>query len=391
MDNARSRTGWRTGWRIGLGLVAAVPAAGAALLMAWSPPTFPLWTMHLAALEVSLAVAGAAVVALVLTGGASGRGALVVRLSALPALVVALIPALALVPGYRTHEAPFSLSAYARPTPPDPPSRRDLVLEPSRPDLAADVYAPAGPGPHPFVMVVHGGSWRGGDKGGQAHVSWALARAGLVVLDVQYRLAPAHRFPAAVADVKCLLGRAREHAAELGLDPARGALLGRSAGAQVALVAAYSAGDPRLPPGCAVEDRPLTRVVDLYGPMDLAWGHDRPVRPDIVEGPHVMELYLGGSPVDVPEAYRLASPVSWVDRPLPRTLLVHGTGDRLVSVEHERRLARALRAAGREMEVLELPFAEHAFDARAGGLADQLARHVIVRFLADDDQGAAAR
>jgi dipeptidyl aminopeptidase/acylaminoacyl peptidase len=131
-----------------------------------------------------------------------------------------------------------------------------------------------------------------------------------------------------------------------------------------------------------VDDAPVSAVVSIYGPTDLTWGYANPVRPDVVQGPHVLELYLGGPPSEVPEAYRLASPIAWVDRPLPRTLLIHGTGDRLVSVENARRLARALRAAGRAIEVLEIPLAEHGFDHHAGGVADQLAQHAILRFLA---------
>lgn len=380
----------RARWRTVAGFLLGLPAATAALLMAWSPPTYALWTAHVIALEMSLSIAAAAAAALLVTAGAPGRGALLVRLLAVPTLAVAVLPTLSLVPLYRAQRAPYTLAAHTH-RPPVPPSRGDVILDPARPDLAADVYAPDGAGPHPFVLVIHGGAWRGGDKGMAPHESWALARAGHVVIDVRYGLAPAHRFPAAVADVKCLLGRAREHAAELGLDPARGALLGRSAGGQIALVAAYSAGDPRLPPGCPVDDRPVEAVIGLYAPTDLAWAYDRPVRPDVVEGPHVLELYLGGSPAQVPDAYRLASPMSWVDRPLPRTLLIHGTGDRLVSVENARRLAGALRAAGRPVEALELPLAEHAFDAHAGGVTDQLTRHVVLRFLAESLQGTAAR
>ena len=153
-------------------------------------------------------------------------------------------------------------------------------------------------------------------------------------------------------------------------------------------MAAYSAGDPRLPPACAVDDAPVSAVVSIYGPTDLTWGYANPVRPDVVQGPHVLELYLGGPPSAIPDAYRLASPVAWVDRPLPRTLLIHGTGDRLVSVENARRLARVLRDAGRPVEVLEIPLADHGFDHHAGGVADQLAQHAILRFLAP---GAAER
>ncbi|HET6896731.1 MAG TPA: prolyl oligopeptidase family serine peptidase, partial [Vicinamibacteria bacterium] len=108
------------------------------------------------------------------------------------------------------------------------------------------------------------------------------------------------------------------------------------------------------------------------------------IRPDVVQGTRVLELYLGGPPSAAPEAYRLASANTWVDRPLPRTLLVHGTGDRLVSVENPRILARALVEAGKPVEVLEIPLADHGFDHHAGGLADQLAQHAILRFLAED-------
>ncbi len=381
----------RRWWRSGTALALALAAAAAALLLAASPPTRPLWVAHLACLELSLAVVLAALLALALTVRAEGGRAWITRIASVAALVVGLLPALALVPLYRARHAPLALLAYVPGRPAPRASRIDVVLDPARPDLTADVFAPDGAGPHPFVVVVHGGSWRGGDKGEMRHVSAALARAGLVVLDVRYRLAPAHPFPAAVTDVKCLLGRAREHARDLGLAPDRGALLGRSAGGEVALVAAYSAGDTRLPPACAVEDRAVGAVVGLYAPTDLAWGYDAPVRPDVVQGPRSLELYLGGPPSAVAEAYRLASPVSWVDRPLPRTLLIHGTGDRLVSVEHERRLARALRSAGRAVDVLELPLVEHGFDAHAGGLADQLARDVIVRFLTEGQGALSAR
>jgi acetyl esterase/lipase len=368
--------------RAAAGLVLALASGIGALLVASSPPTYPSWIAHLAALEFSLAIAAAAALALVITAGVGTRGAAVTRLFAVPAIVVGVIPALVIVPAYRSEGAPFAPWAYLPGHPIEPPSRRDVILEPTRPDLAVDVDLPAGAGPHPFVIVIHGGAWRSGDKGERRHVSLALARAGHVVVDVRYRLAPAHPFPASVADVKCLLGRLRERAGELGIDPGRGALLGRSAGGQVALVAAYSAGDPRLPPACDVHDAPVSAAVSIYGPTDLAWGYDNPVRPDVVRATHVLEIYLGGPPSAVPDAYRLASPIAWVDRPLPRTLLVHGTGDRLVSVENARRLARALREGGRSVEVLEIPLADHGFDAHAGGLADQLAQHAIVRFLA---------
>ena len=293
-------------------------------------------------------------------------------------------PSVAILAAYRYRGTGpgFSLAEYVLgvETPPIE-IRRDLVLDPGAPSLTSDVYLAPGPGPHPFVMVVHGGSWSGGDKGQVPHLSRVFAASGFTVIDVRYRLAPAALFPSAVADVKCLLGRARERAAELGLDPARAALLGRSAGGQIALVAAYSAGDPRLPPSCAVADQPVVGVVALYPPTEMAWGHDNPIRPDVVQGPKSLETYLGGTPDEAPEAYRLASPITFTDRAVPPTLLIHGVGDRFVFVEHCRRLTRGLRARGHSVELLEVPFADHAFDARAGGVGEQLARGTILRFL----------
>jgi acetyl esterase/lipase len=285
------------------------------------------------------------------------------------------------LPAYRRAGAQFSLLEYVRGVAtPRVILRRDLVLDPSRKALSADLYLPSGPGPHPLVVVIHGGSWRGGDKGQAPAVSRVLAGEGIAVADVRYRLAPGDRFPAAVADVKCALGRLRERAADLGLD-GRAVLLGRSAGGEIALVAAYSAGDARIAPSCAVQDAPVTGVAALYAPTDLAWAYHHPVRPDVVHGPESLELYLGGSPEAVPDAYRLGTPQSWLDRPVPPTLLVHGTGDRLVSFEHAPRLERALVHARADVTLVAVPFAEHAFDVRSGGVGEQLTRHVLLDWL----------
>jgi acetyl esterase/lipase len=363
-------------------LVLASLAGVAAALTVVPAPVFVLWAARLAVLELSLFAVALAALGIGLALAAREDGiSWTALLVAVPALVVLIVPNLAAIPTYVREGVGFSVREYVFGA--DVAGitvERDLVLDPGRPQRA-DLYRPATAGPHPLVVVVHGGAWRGGDKGTAPHVSRALAAAGHAVLDVQYGLAPAHPFPEAVADVKCLLGRARERAAALGLDPARVAILGRSAGGQIALVAAYSAGDPRLPPACAVDDRPVSGVVALYAPSDLAAGYVRPVRPDVVSGPAALDAYLGGPPWTRAEAYRLATPQSWLERPLPEALLVHGAGDRLVHVGHSRDLAAALRSAGRPGRLLEIPYAEHGFDVRPGGVAEQLARGAVLDFL----------
>jgi acetyl esterase/lipase len=340
-------------------------------------PTWALWMAHFAALEGCL------------IGAITGLGALALGKDpytqglAILGVIAALLPALAVIPAYLREGQRFSPIAWVIGGPRQQVAvRREVALSPG---LVADVYPAPGPGPHPFVMVVHGGSWRSGDKGDVPHVSHSLAIAGYTVLDVRYRLAPQHPFPAAVEDVKCLLGQAQSRAAELGIDPARGALLGRSAGGQIALLAAYS--DSSLPPSCAAPDPappPLRAVISIYGPTDLAWGHDNPFVPDVVDGTRAVELYLGGPPTAAPEAYRLATPQSWAHRPVPPTLLLHGTGERCVRPDNAGRLHDALERHGHRPRTVFIPFADHGFDVRPGGLGEQLARGVLLDFLREN-------
>jgi acetyl esterase/lipase len=361
----------------------SVIAATAAIVMLLPSPTWGLWVAHLLVLETSVLLSLVSLLALALArrgwlaGERSARWAF--RL-ALPAALVGLVPVVAIVPAYLRGGTAFSVGEYVRGAE-GPAVRVEMDVDLDAGGLRADVYRPATSGPAPLVVAIHGGSWQHGDKGTAPQVSRALAAADFVVADVQYRLAPRHPFPDAVADVKCLVGRLRERAAGLGIDPARVALLGRSAGGQIALVAAYSMGDARIPPSCAVAEAPVQAVVALYAPTDLVWGHDHPNVPDPIDGTRSIETYLGGPPSERPEAYRLSAPLTFADRPLPPTLLIHGASDRLVRAEHTRRLTAGLAAAGQPVETLLIPWTDHGFDVRPGGLGEQFARASILRFL----------
>lgn len=271
---------------------------------------------------------------------------------------------------------------------------RDVQLVPERGDLLADVYRAPQPGPRPFVLVIHGGSWRFGDKGEVPQVSRRLAAAGMTVLDVRYRLAPKDPFPAAPADLRCLLSRLPEQAGRLGIDPARGALVGRSAGGHLALLTGYVSAAPadeaaRIPVACPVPGdagaapAQVKAVVGIYPLVDMVDGHDNPSRPDPIDGPESVELFMGGSPGQRPEAYALATPTTWVKpgRALPPTLLIHGAGDALVRVSHSLTMERVLREAGQPVKLIVIPMADHGFDFRPGGVGEQLERAVLLSFL----------
>lgn len=349
-------------------------------------PSLPygLWMARLALAELSLILVSPLAI-----GGLLALGRLPkqrwFRASGVAALVVSAVPIVTILPAYRTQGAAFRASEYFTwgPSHQRVEIQRDLILDPTRPEIRLDFYQGHGTGPRPLLVLVHGGSFSGGDKGENQPVSRLFAASGYSVADVQYRLAPAARFPAAVQDVKCLAGRLRARAEEFGIDASRVAYLGRSAGGAIAAIAAYSAGDPRLPPSCAVPDLPVAALISLYGPLDLDWGwRQRPV-PDAIVGYKALERYIGGTPTDHPDAYRLASAVSWVGPALPSTLLIHGTRDSLVSPHHTTLLIEAFERHGlAPPRRLLIPFADHGFDYHPGGLAEQLARAKILKFLA---------
>jgi acetyl esterase/lipase len=230
---------------------------------------------------------------------------------------------------------------------------------------------------HPCVVVIHGGGWDGGDRTQLADANRRLAAEGYAVAAIGYRLAPAHPWPAARDDVVAAVAHLRAEARTLGVDPARIALLGRSAGGQLATAVAY--GRPELG---------LRAVIALYAPHDLhfAWAHSR--QRDVLDSFRLMRQYLGGSPEERGGAFDEASAYLAVRPGLPPTLLVHGAMDSLVWHRQSERLAAKLTAAGVPNVFVSLPWATHAFDFNPDGPGGQLARHAI-RHLLDAAFGTA--
>jgi len=152
-------------------------------------------------------------------------------------------------PRFETLDAQAARAQYAdargavQPPPPDVAEARDLpgmrFYRPLGSD-AADIL--------PCLVFAHGGGWVFGDLETHDHLARSLANAaGCAVLAVDYRLAPEHRFPAAVEDVAAGICYAVAQAAALGIDPSRLAVGGDSAGGNLAAVAALMARDGDLP------------------------------------------------------------------------------------------------------------------------------------------------
>ena len=104
-------------------------------------------------------------------------------------------------------------------------------------NLLLDLAMPAGlTQPVPGVVWIHGGGWRGGNKGEFEKLIRDSARAGYVAVSIEYRLAPKHVFPAQVEDCKCAVRWLRANASKLHVDPNRIGVVGSSAGAHLSMM-----------------------------------------------------------------------------------------------------------------------------------------------------------
>jgi acetyl esterase/lipase len=243
--------------------------------------------------------------------------------------------------------------------------------EPDGQRLALTVYRPNGNGHFPAIVQIYGGAWQRGSPEDQSELGRYLAARGYVIFAIDYRHAPRWKWPAQIADVRAALAWIREHAANYNADLTRLALVGRSAGAQLALLAAYEPNAPR-----------IRGVVAYYGPVDLAEGYRHPPKPDPLGVRAIEEALLGGTPDSVPGRYREASPITYVTRRLPPTLLVYGGHDHVVEARFGRLLHERLLATGTSSVFLEIPWAEHGFDAVPGGPSAQVSLYYTERFLA---------
>ncbi len=258
---------------------------------------------------------------------------------------------------------------------------RDVPFDVVAGSLRLDRYAPSVEGrARPAIVVVHGGSWRSGDKGETAlsNTEWSrsFAARGFAVYDVQYRLTPAVRHPVPMNDVLCALAYVRARSGADGVDPERVVLIGRSAGAHLALLAAYRSRETP----CGTPAR-VAGVVALYGPTDLVAGYEIPADPDLIDGRAALRDLLGGTPQQVRDRYVDATPQTWVASAVP-TLLLHGAADQIVSPRHSDDLASRLRERGVPVVFLRFPWSGHGFDMISAGVGGQIALATAERFVA---------
>jgi acetyl esterase/lipase len=376
-----------------LALLLALTAAAAAALIVIPAPSKQMAFLAVVTGEKSIFIIGAAVLGAVLALFTMGPGTRAVSmisvLLCLAALIVALIPPAQALRLAGEQRVALNFDRYLRgPVDTQGPVKAERTVTYATVDgrpLGLDVYAPQPRPAEPTraIVVVHGGGWSSGERGDASRFSKWLVEQGFTVFDVEYRTTPQPNWKNAIGDVKCAVGWIRQHAstADWNVAPKRITLLGRSAGGHLALLAAYTPGDPKLPASCVAPDTRVESVIAYYAPTDLVWGYAHPSRPAVYDSSEKLRGFLGGPPESTGDLYRMLSPTERVTPTSPRTLLVHGGRDQFIGRQHLDMLAEKLRVAEVRHDTLIIPYAQHAFDFVFGGLSGQIAEAVLLRFL----------
>ena len=233
--------------------------------------------------------------------------------------------------------------------------------------LLADLYLPAGPGPHPVVVGITGGGWRVGSRMGLRGWGEYLAAQGYALLAIDHRKTTAGKmFPEAVCDVVAALQFVVGEAERLHLDPARIVMMGSSAGAHLAAMASLCAGEEefaaRYPADAHSALRPkVAAMVVVYGVYDLfaQWQHGLVLNQ--APGQDRVERFLGATPYDDPDLYHRASPLRRIRYATNhvRSLVIWGDADVVVPPAQSILFADALAQAGHFVRRAVVPGAGH--------------------------------
>ena len=257
--------------------------------------------------------------------------------------------------------------------------------------LLLDILVPQTSGKKPLVIFVPGGGFIIAPKEGGLNLRTYVAEAGFVVASITYRTAlDGARYQDGVADVKAAIRYLRAHADQYGIDPAKVALWGESAGGYLVSMAGVTNGDPTFERGENLDQSSTVQaVVDKFGPSDLsqvAADFDAQAKADNAK-PGPTMAYIGGLTPTGGLADPASDPLRHIASSAPPFLILHGTKDRLVSPSQTLLLHDGLKAKGLNSTRYLIEGADHgdlAFlgNAKAGLLwSSRQTMDLIVNFL----------
>jgi acetyl esterase len=221
----------------------------------------------------------------------------------------------------------------------------------------ARLYQPAGSGPFPALLQVHGGAWNNKDRTDGQNTALDLAAAGIVVLSIDFRNAPEAPYPASLQDINYGIRWLKAHAGEFGSSAGQVGGYGTSSGGHQILLAAIRAEDPRyraVPLAEAPDlDAKLAFVVSGWGvlfPLDRYKLAKAKGDGNIIKS---HDIFFGNE-----ESQIEATPALIIERgekvDLPPALVFQGTKDEWTTVELAERFAADYRGAGGTMDLLLL-------------------------------------
>ena len=223
-----------------------------------------------------------------------------------------------------------------------------------------DLFLPGKSGPHPLIVYVHGGAWRGGSKKDQP--LGKLVAQGFAVASVDYRLSTVAPFPAQMHDIKAAIRFLRAKAGEYGLDVKRFAIAGSSAGGHLAALAGVTGGNAELEGSLGAHRDQSSRVqaiISLFGASDLTTILAQSTPHGLKMRVPALELLLGGQPDAKPDLARLASPVFQADKHAPPLLLIHGDQDPQMPINQAHELHGRYKELGMPVEFHVIHGAAH--------------------------------
>lgn len=223
-----------------------------------------------------------------------------------------------------------------------PPLADRRVAYGADPNQFLDVRLPHGTGPHPVLVNIHGGYWRAKYNLAHAgHLCEALRAAGVATFNVEYRRVgnDGGGWPGTFADIRSAYAYVRQEYSRFHLDVKRLAVMGHSAGGQLALC-------------LAAHESSLRAAISLAGVVDLKKAFTLHLSNDAVVD------FLGGKPSDVAEHYREADPME-LNIVHARQWVLHGSDDDTVPVAFSRDYAAQKKKAGERLELIEVARAGH--------------------------------
>ena len=207
----------------------------------------------------------------------------------------------------------------------------------------------------PLLIFIHGGGLSKGDKRDYLIYTSSFAQKGYITASIQYRFVDKVKFPAQVFEVKAAIRWLKAHANDYHIDNTKIVLIGGSAGGHLAMMAGYTTDIYEY----TVKDDSLISpkvqaIVNLYGPADFTTKHAREHS--------ISKNMFGKTYEENPEIYEASSPIKYITKDDPPTLIFQGTIDDLVPVSQSDTLTAALKRHGVSVEYHRLKGWPHGMD-----------------------------